>query len=125
MTFDSHRMIFVWGAEATCRVRACPVNTFWCGFAPDEAFDGFTLVTTCPVCKNASALSRETKERIAGFKRVLGVNEKRLPENIPLLKCERCGQGTVKNDAGFYPTHGGGFICLGCGKLNGRGGEEE
>jgi hypothetical protein len=73
MTFDASKMIFVWGADAQCRVRACPVNTFFCGFAEDE--EGFYLVMRCPHCGQEGKLSDEAKARVAGYNRILGVGE--------------------------------------------------
>jgi len=60
--YDPQRMIFIWGAEARCRVRSCPVTGFWIGFGSDK--EGFFLVTNCPLCGQKTSLSKETKEKI-------------------------------------------------------------
>ena len=67
--YDPQRMIFIWGAEARCRVRSCPVTGFWIGFGSDE--EGFFLVTNCPLCGHKTSLSKETKEKIAKYNNVL------------------------------------------------------
>ena len=74
MTFEPEKMIFVWGADAQCRVRACPVNTFFCGFkAPPTG--GFVLVLRCPHCGQEGKLSEDAKFRISKYNNILGVGE--------------------------------------------------
>lgn len=97
--FDPEKMIFVWGAESLCRVRACPVNSFFCGFAEDE--EGFFLVKRCPCCGQEGKLTDAAKERIRIF------------DNILARECSRCKSTRF---------HGSG-ICLECGLK--YGGEEE
>ena len=70
--YDPQRMIFIWGAEARCKVRSCPVTGFWIGFGSDK--EGFFLVTNCPLCGQKTSLNKETKEKIAKYNNVLPEN---------------------------------------------------